>query len=143
ERGKPGSAPVRTAPARVRQVRQGDNPWFEVVLIEGRNRELRKMFEQIGHFVEKIRRVGYGPLVLDQEPGNLRELDPQELALLRQAADGTLRTPKSKEVRRRNLIDAGQLPTVSPRFSSPRPVKPFAAKSFEERPAAGPKDYKP
>jgi 23S rRNA pseudouridine2605 synthase len=145
--GKPGSDKVRTSPARIRQVRQGDNPWYEVVLIEGRNRELRKMFEEIGHFVEKIRRVGYGPLVLDQEPGNLRELDPQELALLRQAADGTLRTPKSKDVRRRNLIDAGQLPTVSPRFSSPRPssrpAKPFAAKSFDERPAAGPKDYRP
>ena len=143
ERGKPGSDKVRTSPARIRQVRQGDNPWYEVVLIEGRNRELRKMFEEVGHFVEKIRRVGYGPLVLDQEPGNLRELDAQELALLRQAADGTLRTPKSKDVRRRNLIDAGQLPTVSPRFSSPRPVKPLAAKSFEERPAAGPKDYMP
>jgi 23S rRNA pseudouridine2605 synthase len=147
ERGKPGSAKVRTSPARIRQVRQGDNPWYEVVLIEGRNRELRKMFEEIGHFVEKIRRVGYGPLILDQEPGNLRELDAQELAQLRQAADGTLRTPKSKDVRRRNLVDAGQLPTVSPRFSSPRPspkpAKPFAAKSFEERPAAGPKDYQP
>jgi 23S rRNA pseudouridine2605 synthase len=148
ERGKPGSPKVRTSPARIRQVRQGDNPWYEVVLIEGRNRELRKMFEEIGHFVEKIRRVGYGPLVLDQEPGNLRELDPQELALLRQAADGTLRTPKSKELRRRNLIDAGQLPTVSPRPIASRPAKPFgnrplAGKSFEERPAAGPKDYQP
>jgi 23S rRNA pseudouridine2605 synthase len=66
ERGKPGSPQVRTSPARIRQVRQGDNPWYEVVLIEGRNRELRKMFEEVGHFVEKIRRVGYGPLVLDQ-----------------------------------------------------------------------------
>jgi 23S rRNA pseudouridine2605 synthase len=143
ERGKPGSAKVRTSPARIRQVRQGDNPWYEVVLIEGRNRELRKMFEEVGHFVEKIRRVGYGPLILDQEPGNLRELDADELALLRKAADGTLRTPKSKDVRRRNLVDAGQLPTVSPRFSSPRPAKPYAGKSFDERPAAGPKDYKP
>jgi len=70
ERGKPGSDRVRTSPARIRQVRQGDNPWYEVVLIEGRNRELRKMFEEVGHFVEKIRRVGYGPLILDQEPGN-------------------------------------------------------------------------
>ena len=77
ERGKPGSGQVRTSPARIRQVRQGDNPWYEVVLIEGRNRELRKMFERVGHFVEKIRRVGYGPLVLDQEPGNLRELEPR------------------------------------------------------------------
>jgi 23S rRNA pseudouridine2605 synthase len=143
EHGKPGSPRVFTAPARIRQVRQGDNPWYEVVLIEGRNRELRKMFEEIGHFVEKIRRVGYGPLVLDQEPGNLRELDPQELALLRKAADGTLRTPKSKDLRRRNAADAGQLPTVAPHATPQRPARPFAAKSFEERPAAGPKDYRP
>jgi 23S rRNA pseudouridine2605 synthase len=142
ERGKPGSDKVRTSPARIRQVRQGDNPWYEVVLIEGRNRELRKMFEEVGHFVEKIRRVGYGPLVLDQEPGNLRELDPRELELLRKAADGTLRTPKSKDLRRRNLADA-ELPTVVPRTTAPRPSRPFATKSFEERPAAGPKDYRP
>ena len=142
ERGKPGSDKVRTSPARIRQVRQGDNPWYEVVLIEGRNRELRKMFEEVGHFVEKIRRVGYGPLVLDQEPGNLRELDPPELELLRKAADGTLRTPKSKDLRRRNLADA-ELPTVAPRATGLRPSRSFATKSFDERPAAGPKDYRP
>jgi 23S rRNA pseudouridine2605 synthase len=126
ERGKPGSPPVRTSPARIRQVRQGDNPWYEVVLIEGRNRELRKMFEEIGHFVEKIRRVGYGPLVLDQEPGSLRELQPEEVAALRQVAEGTLRTPKSKDLRRRNLLDAGLLPTVLPKPSG-RPAESFAS----------------
>jgi 23S rRNA pseudouridine2605 synthase len=131
ERGKLGSDRVRTSPARIRQVRQGDNPWYEVVLIEGRNRELRKMFEEIDHFVEKIRRVGYGPLILDQEPGNLRELDTQELELLRKAADGTLRTPKSKEIRRRNLIDS--LPPEKPAF------RPRAAKPYSE----GSKDYRP
>ena len=130
EKGKPGSAKVRTSPARIRQVRQGDNPWYEVVLIEGRNRELRKMFEEVGHFVEKIRRVGYGPLILDQEPGNLRELDEQELELLRKVADGKLRTPKAKEIRRRNIVDS--LPPEKPAF-----------KPRGERPAAGPKDYKP
>ena len=131
ERGKPGSPQVRTSPARIRQVRQGDNPWYEVVLIEGRNRELRKMFVAVGHFVEKIRRVGYGPLVLDQEPGNMRELDQQELAALRLAAEGKLRTPKSKDLRRRNLAD-GLLPTVRPKPSPPNPTKPFAArKPFE------------
>ncbi len=130
EKGKPGSDKVRTSPARIRQVRQGDNPWYEVVLIEGRNRELRKMFEEIGHFVEKIRRVGYGPLILDQEPGNLRELDAQELELLRKAADGKLRTPKAKEIRRRNIVDS--LPPEKPAF-----------KLRGAKPAAGPKDYKP
>jgi 23S rRNA pseudouridine2605 synthase len=141
ERDKPGSPQVRTAPARVRQVRQGDNPWYEVVLIEGRNRELRKMFEEIGHFVEKIRRVGYGPLVLDQEPGNLRELHPEELEALRKAAEGKLRTPKAKEVRRRNAADA-QLPTVAPRITGPRATRTFPAKSFDARPAV-PNDYRP
>jgi 23S rRNA pseudouridine2605 synthase len=137
DRGAPGSAKIHTSPARIRQVRQGDNPWYEVVLIEGRNRELRKMFEEIGHFVEKIRRTGYGPLVLDQEPGNLRELEPRELELLRQAAEGKLRTPKSKEIRRRNLVDAGLLPTVLPKPSGrPRQVAQLPAAA--ERPTGYP-----
>ena len=130
ERGKPGSGQVRTSPVRIRQVRQGDNPWYEVVLIEGRNRELRKMFEEIGHFVEKIRRVGYGPLVLDQEPGNLRELDREELELLRKAAEGKLRTPKAKEVRRRNIADS-----LAPEQAAARPRTAKAP--------AGAKDYRP
>ena len=135
EHGKTGEGRVRTAPARIRQVRQGDNPWYEVVLIEGRNRELRKMFEEIGHFVEKIRRVGYGPLVLDQEPGNLRELEPEELASLRLSAEGKLRTPKAKELRRRNAMDA-QLPTLPPRPTRPRPAMPFSDRPTAPRSAA-------
>ena len=125
-RGKIGSERVKTSPARIRQVRLGDNPWFEVILIEGRNRELRKMFEEIGHFVEKIRRIGYGPLVLDQEPGNLRELDEQELAKLRLAAEGKLRTSKSKDLRRRNRADAQGLPTVAPQSNAPRAARPYS-----------------
>jgi 23S rRNA pseudouridine2605 synthase len=96
DRAKPGEGRVQTAPARIRQVRIGENPWYEVVLVEGRNRELRKMFEEIGHFVEKIRRVNYGPLVLDLEPGQVRELDAQELNLLRLAADGKWKPKKIK-----------------------------------------------
>jgi 23S rRNA pseudouridine2605 synthase len=140
ERGKPGEGRVRTAPARIRQVRQGDNPWYEVVLIEGRNRELRKMFEEVGHFVEKIRRVGYGPLVLDVEPGNLRELTVDELTALRRVAEGKLQTPKAKDVRRRNALDA-QLPTLRPRPSRPRAPMPAESQSAsasrpdENRPA--------
>ncbi len=94
-RTQPGEGRVRTAPAMIREARPGDNPWYEVVLTEGRNRELRKMFEEIGHHVEKIRRVGYGPLVLDVEPGQLRELDADELTKLRLAAEGKWRKPKT------------------------------------------------
>jgi 23S rRNA pseudouridine2605 synthase len=79
-------ARVRTAPATVRLFRQGENPWYEITITEGRNRQLRKMFEEIGHHVEKIRRVGYGPLVLDLPPGEVRELTAPEVQALYRAA---------------------------------------------------------
>lgn len=139
ERGRPGtsSGRVRTAPAEIRSVRQGDNPWFEVVLIEGRNRELRKMFEEIGHHIEKIRRVGYGPLILDQEPGKMRELDPEELRLLRLAADGKLKPKK------RRAPSVGLLPREAGRSvrhsAAPvgKAIRPTEAK-FDARPAGKP-----
>ncbi|MHB1937961.1 MAG: pseudouridine synthase [Acidobacteriaceae bacterium] len=79
-------ARVRTAPATVRLFRAGENPWYEITITEGRNRQLRKMFEEVGHHVEKIRRVEYGPLVLDLPPGESRELTAQEVQALYRAA---------------------------------------------------------
>jgi len=77
---------VRTAPAKINTIREGNNPWYEVTLIEGKNRQIRRMFEEIGHHVEKIKRVRYGPLELDVPPGKFRRLAPQEVAKLRAAA---------------------------------------------------------
>jgi 23S rRNA pseudouridine2605 synthase len=77
---------VRTAPAKVQVIREGNNPWYEVTLIEGKNRQIRRMFEEIGHHVEKIKRVRYGPLELDVPPGKFRRLTPQEVTRLRTAA---------------------------------------------------------
>ena len=85
---------ILTAPAKVELVRGGDNPWFEVTLTEGRNRQLRKMFEEIGHHVEKIRRIGYGALRLDVPPGEFRELKPGEVMALDRAAKGRKVEPK-------------------------------------------------
>ncbi len=93
-KGKPSEGRVRTAPARIRLVRAGENPWYEIVLIEGRNRELRKMFEEVGHRVEKIRRVAYGPLVLDIDAGTMRELNSDEVGLLHLAAKGKFKSRK-------------------------------------------------
>ncbi|RZU40910.1 pseudouridine synthase [Edaphobacter modestus] len=87
---------VVTAPAKVEQVRGGDNPWFELSLTEGRNRQIRKMFEEIGHHVEKIRRIGYGALRLDVAPGEFRELTAGEVTALGRAARGLKVTPKQK-----------------------------------------------
>jgi 23S rRNA pseudouridine2605 synthase len=87
---------VATAPAKVEQVRGGDNPWYELTLTEGRNRQIRKMFEEIGHHVEKIRRIGYGALRLDVAPGEFRELTPGEVTALDRAARGLKVVPKQK-----------------------------------------------
>ena len=83
-----GGRRVRTAPAKIRLIREGDNPWLEVTIIEGRNRQVRKMFEEVGHHVEKIRRVKYGPLALDVPPGDWRNLTLLEVAKLKTAASG-------------------------------------------------------
>jgi len=79
---------VKTSPAKIQLAEDGANPWFEVVLIEGRNRQIRRMFEQVGHHVEKIKRVQLGPVVLDVEPGKSRELTKREIEELKRAANG-------------------------------------------------------
>jgi 23S rRNA pseudouridine2605 synthase len=84
---------VKTAPAKVRLVRDAPNPWYEITLIEGRNRQVRRMFEEIGHRVEKIRRVRYGPLELDVAPGEFRHLRPAEVARLKAMAS---RRPRAR-----------------------------------------------
>ena len=77
------SKAVYTAPVRIRLVRESANPWYEITLIEGRNRQIRRMFEQVGHHVEKIKRVRYGPLELDVEPGKVRQLTIDEVKQLK------------------------------------------------------------
>lgn len=77
---------VRTGPAAVRIIKEAANPWYEVTLIEGRNRQIRRMFEAVGHHVEKIKRVRYGPLTLDVPPGEFRSLTLKEVERLKSAS---------------------------------------------------------
>jgi 23S rRNA pseudouridine2605 synthase len=79
---------VKTGPALVKIVKEGPNPWFEITLIEGRNRQIRRMFEAVGHHVEKIKRVRYGPLTLDVPPGEYRSLTLKEIERLKSASKG-------------------------------------------------------
>src|SRR5271165_4714559 len=74
---------VKTSPAKIRLIEDAANPWYEVVLIEGRNRQIRRMFEKVGFLVEKIKRVQLGPLVLDVAPGKYRALTVREVAHLK------------------------------------------------------------
>jgi 23S rRNA pseudouridine2605 synthase len=74
---------VKTSPARIRLAEDAPNPWYEVVLIEGRNRQIRRMFDRIGHHVEKIKRIKLGPLTLDVAPGKFRPLTRKEVEQLK------------------------------------------------------------
>ena len=77
---------MKTGPALVRVVKEAANPWYEITLIEGRNRQIRRMFEAVGHHVEKIKRVKYGPLSLDVPPGEFRALTLREIERLKSAS---------------------------------------------------------
>lgn len=77
---------VKTSPAQIRLIEDAPNPWYEVVLIEGRNRQIRRMFQQVGFLVEKIKRTQLGPLTLDVPPGKFRPLTEREVYRLKNLA---------------------------------------------------------
>jgi 23S rRNA pseudouridine2605 synthase len=61
--------------------------WLEIILTEGRWREVRRLCEAVGHPVEKLCRVRLGPIRLGTlEPGAWRECTPRELVTLYEAA---------------------------------------------------------
>jgi 23S rRNA pseudouridine2605 synthase len=76
-----------SAPVEAQVLRVGDRKaWLEVTLREGRNREVRRMCEAVGHRVEKLARVRFGPLVLDNlPPGAYRPLTSREIRALKQS----------------------------------------------------------
>jgi 23S rRNA pseudouridine2605 synthase len=77
----------RTAPAKVRQVESGV---VEITIHEGRKRQVRRMFDAIGHPVAELTRVAFGPLRLDDlASGRHRRLTAAEVERLRAAAGGT------------------------------------------------------
>lgn len=75
-----------TSPAFVRLIRE--NTFDTVLLIsihEGRNRQVRRMVDAIGHQVVRLRRVGFGPVSLGSLPtGMWRPLTPEEIAALKE-----------------------------------------------------------
>jgi len=74
----------RTLPVRVSLIRKGEsNSWVRMVLREGRNRQVKRMFEEIGCGVLKLKRVAFGPLRLEGlRPGDVRALRPDEIKML-------------------------------------------------------------
>ncbi len=75
---------TRTAPAKIKRLSETQtNAWYEVLLHQGRNQQVRRMFELIGHSVLKLRRVRIGFLTDEHlKPGAWRLLSPLEAARL-------------------------------------------------------------
>ncbi|MCJ0763566.1 rRNA pseudouridine synthase [Variovorax sp. CYS-02] len=67
---------------------EGSNCWYRVTISEGRNREVRRMFEAVGHAVSRLIRIRYGAMVLPRglKRGAWMELDERDIRALMQAA---------------------------------------------------------
>jgi len=89
----------RAARAEVRRLRESDtNAWFEVTLFEGRNQQVRRMFDAIGHSVIKLVRSQIGQLEIGPlRPGQWRHLTSREVSQLKG------RAAKKNHKRKRNL----------------------------------------
>ena len=73
-----------TAPARARRLGKG---WIELTIHEGRKHQVKRMLEAVGHPVQRLHRVRYGPLTVDGlGPGEWRELTRDEIDTLRAGA---------------------------------------------------------
>ncbi len=100
---------LEDGPARFEEVvysgGEGSNQWYHVVLMEGRKREVRRMWEAVGAVVNRLKRVRYGPVILDSrvKSGMWRELEKEEKKNLLRIAGlkdkrpwGTLKRPGSR-----------------------------------------------
>ncbi len=81
---------------------EGANCWYKVTLSEGRNREVRRMFEAVGHAVSRLIRIRYGAMVLPRglKRGAFVELDEQEIWALTSAADRSESRSDTREANR-------------------------------------------
>lgn len=74
------TAPCRVTPVKITE----ENEWLEMVLYEGRNRQVKRMWEKMGYPVLKLKRVGFAGLSLGKlGPGESRPLRPREVEKLK------------------------------------------------------------
>jgi 23S rRNA pseudouridine2605 synthase len=79
---------ARAEDVRVERVLDRDHAVVALTMKEGRNREVRRLLEAVGHPVERLKRVAFGPIVLGRlAPGRTRPLTDDEVAGLREAVE--------------------------------------------------------
>ncbi len=86
----------------VRILEAENNSWIEITLHEGKNHEVRRLLDAVGHPVSKLRRVALGPLNLKGlKPGEFRALTPQEVkAFQTPGSAARVTSPRRLEPRR-------------------------------------------
>ena len=91
---------TRTAPAKIKLLDEtSTNSWFEISLHQGRNQQIRRMFDLIGYSVLKLRRVRIGFLVDDKlKPGYWRLLSSNEVNRLIKPRDRTKKARKTRQL---------------------------------------------
>lgn len=103
---------------------EGSNCWYRVTISEGRNREVRRMFEAVGHAVSRLIRIRYGAMVLPRglRRGAFVELSERDIRSLMQAAGMTPPTSSGKPVNHREERAKSRRRgnSVGPRPSYPR-----------------------
>ena len=112
-----------TRPRSIRLLRMVQNPWYRITLVQGRNRQIHRMFERVGLLVEKIRRVSIGRITL-------RGLEPRQVRALRRFEVRQLLSedqPVAEEVE--GLPDPGP----PPRQARRRPRGPHRERGREAR----------
>lgn len=77
---------------------EGSNHWYRVTISEGRNREVRRLFESVGHAVSRLIRIRYGAMVLPRglKRGAWMELDERDINALFQASGGGAPRPQQQ-----------------------------------------------
>jgi 23S rRNA pseudouridine2605 synthase len=102
----------RTAPARVRIMETTrTNAWLEVILHEGRYRQVRRMCEKVGHSVLKLKRTGYAFLKAgDLKPATYRVLTDAEVARLKALVTKAKAPAKPAPTRARSAKSAAGRP---------------------------------
>jgi len=95
---------------------------LEVVLDEGRNREIRRVLARVGHKVQKLQRIAVGPVRLgEMPPGAHRPLTREELAALREATRAKKPAADEKAPKRAGKKPPGRKP-AKPKTNPDRPT---------------------
>lgn len=71
-------------PVQPAQAKRGTEHWYEIHLLEGKNRQIRRMFESLSHRIVRLKRTRFGPIKLGgQKRGAVRKLAEDEISALR------------------------------------------------------------